>query len=63
MEIKVGDLINNRYVLKQIMLDPSKKLREPVFIMYDKLEDEFVDFSKKEMMKLLNIEEEENDNI
>lgn len=58
MEIKVGDLIDNRYVLKQIMLDPSKELKEPIFIVYDKLEDEVVDFNKKEMMKLLNIEEE-----
>lgn len=63
MEIKIGDLIKNRYVIKFIMLDPSKDLQEPVFILYDKKEDKNVEYSKKEMMKLLNIEEEENDNI
>ena len=63
MEVKIGDLIKNRYVIKFIMLDPSKDLQEPVFILYDKKEDKNVEYSKKEMMKLLNIEEEENDNI
>ena len=60
MKIKVGDLIDNRYVLKQIMLDPSKELKEPLFIVYDKLENKVIDFSKKEMATILGIEEEEN---
>lgn len=47
MEVKVGDLIENRYVLKLIMLDPSKDLQEPIFIMYDKLEGACVNFNKK----------------
>ena len=57
MEIKVGDLIQNRYVIKKIMLDPSKNLKEPIFILFDKEKDIYVNYNKEEMMKLLNIKE------
>jgi len=57
MEIKVGDLINDRYIVKLIMLDPSKRLQEPVFFLYDKKEDKVVDYNKEEMMNILGIKE------
>lgn len=59
MEVKVGDLIQNRYVIKQIMLDPNKNLKEPIFILFDKEEEKYIDYNKEEMMKLLNIKESE----
>lgn len=58
MEIKVGDLIKDRYILKQIMLDPNKDLKEPIFFLYDKKEDKVIDYDKTEMMNILGIKED-----
>lgn len=55
MEVKVGDLIKNRYVIKQIMLAP--KDFSPIFFLYDKEEDKIVDFNRDEMMNILDIKE------
>lgn len=55
MEVKIGDLIKNRYVIKQIMLDPAKNFQEPYFILYDKKENKAIGYDKKDMMKLLGI--------
>ena len=58
MEIKVGDLIKDRYVLKQIMLEPNNNF-EPIFFLYDKMEDEIVSYNEKEMRNILGIKESE----
>ena len=59
MEVKVGDLIKDRFVIKQIMLDPKKDFQEPVFFLYDKEENKVVEYDKKQMMGLLEIKEVE----
>ncbi len=59
MEVKVGDLIKDRYIIKQIILDPNKDLKEPIFFLYDKKEDKVFDYNKKEMMNILGIKESE----
>lgn len=56
MEVKVGDLIKNRYVLKQIMLDYENNF-SPIFFLYDKKEDKVIDFNRDEMMNILDIKE------
>ena len=59
MEVKVGDLIKNRYIIKQIMLNPNKDFQEPIFFLYDKKEDKIIVYNEKEMMNILNIKESE----
>ena len=61
MEIKIGDIIKNRYIIKTIMLDPKKQLKEPVFIVLDKKKNEYIELDKKQMLKILNIKEVKND--
>ena len=57
MEIKKGDLIQDRYVVKEIMLEPKKQLKEYSFVLYDKKEDNYVVYSEKQIKELLNIKE------
>ena len=56
MEIKVGDVFKNRYILKLIMLEPSKDF-QPMFFLYDKKEDKVVNYNKEEMEKILDLKE------
>ena len=56
MEIKVGDVFKNRYILKLIMLEPSKDF-QPIFFLYDKKEGKVVNYNKEEMEKILDLKE------
>lgn len=59
MEVKTGDLIQNRYIIKVIMLDPNKDFKKPIFILFDKEKDTYIDFSEEQMINILNIKESE----
>lgn len=54
MDIKVGDVFKDRYVLKVIMLDPNNSF-QPTFLLLDKNVNSIIEFNKKEMETFLGI--------
>lgn len=54
MEIKVGDVFKDRYVLKNIILDPNNSF-QPMFFLFDKNINSIIEFNKKEMETFLGI--------
>lgn len=54
MDIKIGDVFKDRYVLKMIMLDPNNSF-QPIFLLLDKNINSIIEFNKKEMETFLGI--------